>query len=280
MAGSNRKEKNTIPVELAIQREMEYRRIVASFQLSPKTDPNFAEEELKSSPDASYPPSSRNSPSLSGSKRKEPPTRITSHQDLKPQQPFHESFNHKGVWDINLNDSYHQCHPKSCPSPSSSKFSLETKGKKESPTRSVHLPNLQHHQQPFHGSLNHKFNRDDLFCKICQIFCSSAFNLKQHFNGQKHNRKLQMGKSNRMQWCEVCSVTCMDEDLLKLHLQGQRHKTKLKMLEISKEGGEAPNRPKWCEQCKLWCSDEFAFKQHLEGKKHIFTLHTMEKINK
>nr|KYP35661.1 Zinc finger RNA-binding protein 2 [Cajanus cajan] len=89
-----------------------------------------------------------------------------------------------------------------------------------------------------------------------------------------------MDRSNQMQWCEVCSVMCMDDDLLKLHFQGQKHKTKLQMLEIIREGGEAPNTPKWCELCTLWCCDEFAFKQHLEGKKHILKLHAMKKEKK
>ncbi|XP_020206121.1 uncharacterized protein LOC109791260 isoform X2 [Cajanus cajan] len=73
MAGSTRKEENTMPLELAIQRELEYRRIVASFHLSPNT--NFT-KEVKSSNDVSYPklfpsPSSRNF----STKRKEPPTK-------------------------------------------------------------------------------------------------------------------------------------------------------------------------------------------------------------
>lgn len=72
-----------------------------------------------------------------------------------------------------------------------------------------------------------------------------------------------------MQWCEVCCIPCMNEDLLKMHFQGQKHKAKLQMLEISKQGVEAPNKPKWCALCKLWCSDEFAFRLHLGGKKHV-----------
>ncbi|TKY73347.1 Zinc finger RNA-binding protein [Spatholobus suberectus] len=242
MAGSSKKEENTMPVELAIQRELEYRRIVAAFHLRPNTN---STEEVKSSNDVSHPkpfpgPSSSKFSSLLGTRRKESPTRSAHHQRLQQQQPI---------------------------------SSLSGTKRKESPTRSAHHP----HQQPFHGSLNHQAKTDDLCCKICQISCLGPFNLKQHLRGHKHKQKLQMGRSNQTQWCEVCSVLCMNEDLLKLHFQGQKHKAKLQMLEISKQGGEASNKPKWCELCKLWCSDEFAFKQHLEGKKHIIQLHAMEK---
>ncbi|KAH1126728.1 hypothetical protein AAZX31_06G188700 [Glycine max] len=337
MAGSSGKQENTMPVKFAIQRELEYRKIVAAFHLRPNS--KFT-KEVKSSNDASCPkllpgPSSMKFSSLSGTKRKESPTRSTHHPRLKHQQPFHGSLNHEvqtgacdvkpsndaslpkplpgpssikfpslsgtkrkesptrstdylclqhqqpfhgsrnhemktGATDFSLNvkSSNDASLPKSLPGPCTSKFSslLGTKGK-ESPS-SDHL-RLQHHH-PFHGTLNHEGELDDIYCKICQISCSSPSNLKQHLRGRKHEQMLQKGGSNsQMQWCEVCCIPCMNEDLLKMHFQGQKHKAKLQMLEISKQGVEAPNKPKWCALCKLWCSDEFAFRLHLGGKKHV-----------
>ena len=86
---------------------------------------------------------------------------------------------------------------------------------------------------------------DNLFCKICQVQCSSAFNLKQHFKGRKHkakveelelNRKYGGGKANQLQCCELCKVICMDETLLKQHFQGKKHKHKLQEAESLKRG--------------------------------------------
>ena len=126
--------------------------------------------------------------SLSGTKRKESPTRSTHHPRLKHQQPFHGSLNHEvqtGACDVRLNVCcilfsqntllYHfflslsqskfifqvkpsndASLPKPLPGPSSIKFpSLSGTKRKESPTRSTDYLCLQH-QQPFHGSRNHE----------------------------------------------------------------------------------------------------------------------------
>ncbi|KAJ1406273.1 Zinc finger C2H2-type [Sesbania bispinosa] len=231
---SGKKEENTMPVELAIQRELVYRRKVAASHLGPNND---------------------------------------SIEEILPLQQ--------------VKSSNQASHPMPLSSPSSWQFSssnLSGTKRKELPTSSAHYPPLQH-QQPFHGSLNHKANTDSLNCEICQVSCSSPFNLKQHLIGSNHQKKLSEktgseGRSNQRQWCELCKVSCMSEDLLKLHFQGHRHKVNLQNLEISKHGGEAPYKQKWCELCKLWCINEFSFKQHLEGKKHIIQLHAMEKTIK
>ncbi|KAK7411378.1 hypothetical protein VNO78_02811 [Psophocarpus tetragonolobus] len=259
MAGNSGKRKNTMPLELAIQRELEYRRRVAQFQLHPNTN---LSEEVKPPNDVSHPkllqgPSSMKFSCLSRIKRKESPTRNTHHPHLKHQKSFHGSFN-----DHELNVK------------SSNDASLPNK-RKESPTISDYNP--CHQQQPFHGGFNPEAKRDDLSCKICKIFCSSSFNLQQHFKGHKHRQMLQKGTINQMPLCEVCHISCMNEDLLKQHFQGQKHKAKMQMLKISKQGGVAPNKQKWCELCKLWCIDDFAFRQHLEGKKHIVQKHAVEK---
>ncbi|KAL4607632.1 hypothetical protein ACB092_09G189300 [Castanea dentata] len=106
---------------------------------------------------------------------------------------------------------------------------------------------------------------DNLFCKICQVQWSGAFNLKQHFKERKHkvkveelelNRKYGGEKANQLQCCELCKVTCMNETLLKLHLQGKKHEEKLQQLESLQHGEEIPNQPKWCELCKVTCMNE------------------------
>ncbi|XP_057730900.1 UBP1-associated proteins 1C-like [Arachis stenosperma] len=132
---------------------------------------------------------------------------------------------------------------------------------------------------------------NSVYCKICQVSCSSPFNLKQHLIGHKHREKLLelesgekagTSESNRCyerQWCDICKVSCMNEELLKLHFQGKKHKAQLQRLEFDQQGGvQLQNKQqKWCELCKLRCIDEFSFEQHLQGRKHILQLHAMEK---
>ncbi|OIW05405.1 hypothetical protein TanjilG_28870 [Lupinus angustifolius] len=170
--------------------------------------------------------------------------------------------------------------------PSSSPLLSGTKRKE--PTRNAHDPSLQSQQQ-FHGSLGYEDKTQNLYREICQVSCSSPFNLKQ-LRGQNHaekSRDLEFndkagkeGSSNQRQWCEMCEVSCPNEALLKLHFDGKKHKAKLQKLKISMQGGEDPHKKKWCQLCKLWCMNECAFKQHLEGKKHIIQMHAITKKEK
>ncbi|XP_028763479.1 UBP1-associated proteins 1C-like [Neltuma alba] len=201
--GGGEKEQRTIPLEIAIQKELIYRRKVTSSSI----------QTLQQSPLSSLLSSS---PCLSGTKRKE----LVNPHDL----------------------------PLECQNP------------------------------------------DKLYCKICELSCSSPFNLTQHLMGRKHKSKLKEqdsehhqkkgmeGRRNQMKWCDLCKVPCMTEDLLNLHFKGKKHRAELQKFEMSKEkGGEIPSQRKWCELCKIWCIDMSAFKQHLEGKKHLFQMHIMEK---
>ena len=171
----------------------------------------------------------------------------------------------------------------SSPSPVSSTNHSGIK-RKELPSCLQYLPPQQ--PEPFHGSVMLGNQTDNLYCKICQVQCPGAFNLKQHLKGKKHkgkieemehNRKYGGEKANQLQWCELCKVACMNETLLEQHLQGKRHLEKLQELDSLKHGEEIPNQPKWCDLCKLWCMSEYNFKEHIEGQKHVFQLHAFEK---
>ncbi|KAK7273363.1 hypothetical protein RIF29_14412 [Crotalaria pallida] len=271
----------TRPAELAILRELAFRRKVAALPMVPNSDSTKEILPLEVKPLCEVPhslplpgPSLRSSSSLAlrGTKWKEsissahhPPSKISQ---VKP--------------------SCEVPHPMSLPGPISKPSSSQSLSgtKRKEPTSSAHHPPLQY-QQSYHGSFEDKDKTKNLYCKICQAPCSSPSNLEQHLIGQKHAKKLQelefnekagkKGGSNQRQWCELCKVSCSSEDLLKLHFNGQKHKAKLLKLEISKQGGEVPNSKKWCELCKLLCVDDFSFKQHLEGKKHIIKMHAFMK---
>ncbi|POO01937.1 TFIIH C1-like domain containing protein [Trema orientale] len=219
----------TMPVELAIQRELAYRRKLAWLQVKPDFKPEYDESFKDFSPlqVQSWSQSSSlnhpNASNLSGTKRKEPASALQPMPLLlQKQQPFHESL----MLDCT--------------------------------------------------SVDHRFQ-----CKLCNVECSSQFNLEQHVIGQKHKARLlqfrenndseEMAKGQR-RWCEVCRIPCMNEQLLRLHLEGKKHKAKLKDLELSRrsEQGEIPAdwSKLYCELCQVWCIDECSLKQHVEGRRH------------
>ncbi|KAJ9677489.1 hypothetical protein PVL29_022467 [Vitis rotundifolia] len=167
----------------------------------------------------------------------------------------------------------------SSPRPSSgSKFSGI---KRKAPTSSF---NCQPRQmlQPVDHSNTLKTQRDDLFCKVCQVPCSGANSLKQHLLGQKHKDRLQnltpsmnIGEEGAKQrlWCELCKIWCMNKNSFKDHLKGKKHQSRAQAMELhGTDGGEMANQMnKYCKVCKIWCMD--AFNQHLESKRHILNLH-------
>ncbi|KAK4568131.1 hypothetical protein RGQ29_003771 [Quercus rubra] len=272
MVGERRE--NIMPVEVAIQRELAYRRKVAMLQFT-------LDEDLKdlmplqvlsshSSPIHSLRPLEWPSASVSPS-----PVPSTNHSvPSSLSSPNHSPIPLEG--------------PSSSPSPSSSPVpSTNLSGIKRK-----ELTNCLQYLQPeqpglSHGTVMLKDQIDNLFCKICQVQCSGAFNLEQHFKGRKHkakveelelNRKYGGEKANQLQCCELCKVTCMNETLLKLHLQGKKHKEKRQQLEFLQHGEEIPNQPQWCELCKVTCMNETLLKQHFQGKKHQDKLQELESL--
>ncbi|KAF8369862.1 hypothetical protein HHK36_032109 [Tetracentron sinense] len=169
-----------MPVELAIKRELAYRRKVEMLRLQQRTD-------FKKSPMRSQ--GSPSSPSLVGIKRK-----------ALIGNP--------------------QCFPAPHPRPSYS-----------------YQPNL--------------------VCKVCQVVCSSVYDLKQHCEGKKHSAKLKEleeswrnceKKVSKPKWCKVCRISCINELSLEQHLIGKEHAACLQAIEDAKrvreKDGEAA-KVKW-----------------------------------
>ncbi|MED6194359.1 hypothetical protein PIB30_027744 [Stylosanthes scabra] len=103
-----------------------------------------------------------------------------------------------------------------------------TKRKETLPVSTASNP-PQQNRQPFHRDISHKAEADDnVYCKICNLSCSSPFNLKQHLMGYKHREKLlelesgkksgtsENSRSYERHWCDMCKISCMNEELLKL----------------------------------------------------------------
>ncbi|KAI3942019.1 hypothetical protein MKX01_030265 [Papaver californicum] len=84
----------------------------------------------------------------------------------------------------------------------------------------------------------------NLWCKVCQVPCSGAFNFKQHCEGRKHTQK-------------------------KRKIEGLKH---LNNCEDKKGLG-----PVLCDICSVPCTDGSAYRQHLDGKKHAACLKAFNK---
>lgn len=231
---------------------------------------------------------------ISGTKRKEPAS-STILQTL-PVVENHQSFHGNPTTEIAPTD--HILHSLLCNLVFSSDFNLEQhlRGQKHQ----AKLRELLEHPSPsniFSGTngiepasvlqtqtlpmlekhlLESAQTYHRLHCKLCNVVCSSDFNLEQHMKGQKHQGKLQELVNGQRRWCEVCKIPCMNEELLKMHLEGRKHKARLLELNLSAAKGEGEIPPErrnlYCKLCQVWCIDECSFKQHLEGKKHKLLL--------
>ncbi|GFZ17055.1 hypothetical protein Acr_26g0003250 [Actinidia rufa] len=112
--------------------------------------------------------------------------------------------------------------------------------------------------------------------------CQSQTALKGH----KHKTTLQWlkmskrdggGREDPKLHCELCRIWCMNKDALEMHMRGQKHQAKLQELEFGrKNAGEREAQRPWCELCQIWCMNEDAFQQHLKGKNHVTRLYVVE----
>ncbi|KAK6153441.1 hypothetical protein DH2020_013080 [Rehmannia glutinosa] len=70
--------------------------------------------------------------------------------------------------------------------------------------------------------------------------------------------------------CDICQIWCSDRDGLEMHLKGQKHKAKMQELELCKKngGGIVAKKPILCELCRVHSMNEDLFKMHLKGRQH------------
>ncbi|KAL9239497.1 hypothetical protein vseg_013811 [Gypsophila vaccaria] len=93
-----------------------------------------------------------------------------------------------------------------------------------------------------------------------------------------HGQPAQLGSF----FCLLCQIDCTTSYNLMMHYQGQRHKAKLQGDPRGKaiSGGNSLSTAKdrlYCKLCGIWCKDEFTFRFHLQCKNHILTLQQHEK---
>ncbi|XP_031255992.1 zinc finger RNA-binding protein-like isoform X2 [Pistacia vera] len=225
--------KYVMDLELAIQRELAYRRKIFLSQLQTdkdfKTDPVPLERiahvpSSSSTVSPSRTPTSKSlsssSPWLSGMKRDAAPS---GSESLQPQQP--QSSNSKPMH-TNQSDVIF-----------------------------CTICNV-----PCHGTRNYKQHLDG------QKHKAKLQNMKLHRNDVGQCSK----EANQQRWGKVCNTGCTSAELFKQHLCGKKHKVELGKLECArKDSGDLPKQPKYCKLCDLWCPNEDAYKMHLEGKRHI-----------
>lgn len=119
----------------------------------------------------------------------------------------------------------------------------------------------------------HAIQADSIFCPICHVPCTSAFNYNQHLKGRKHKAKLQELKldgnsvgqdgevANRKRWC-------MDGNSFKMHLAQKDLEERNKMELTAKSLVKVGEKQTWCHLCSIGCSSEELFRLHLIARKH------------
>ncbi|KAJ8644101.1 hypothetical protein MRB53_005849 [Persea americana] len=88
-----------------------------------------------------------------------------------------------------------------------------------------------------HGPNNHQLPSNQQgggpFCKLCQVNCVSLFNLCQHRGEKHHKAKEERLKNLKMKqtqkfWCELCCISCPDMRSLEQHRAGKKHAVQLR----------------------------------------------------
>ncbi|KAJ4831258.1 hypothetical protein Tsubulata_014574 [Turnera subulata] len=275
-----------MPVELAVQRELAYRRKIAELQPS-SGRANFWKnlmplevQEHSSSPGTN----STAGDVLSGIAVQEAPS---SHcfvssplpRELERQQEF-------GFFKVQSSSN-----PSSSSNiiPNSSLTHGLSEMKRQGPTNSLDF-------FPSHQAHDLVPQMDNYFCKTCQVACSSKRNYRDHVKGRKHLSKLwelkmrsgrkECGKqyvyeaapASQRRRCEVCNIWCMNDDLFKAHLSGRKHNTKLATSKAKRAGEETVKLPSrsWCEICGVDGTSE-DIERHFSGQKHKAQLLRLER---
>ncbi|EOY21956.1 Uncharacterized protein TCM_014123 isoform 2 [Theobroma cacao] len=257
------KRTSTMSVELAIQRELAFRRKIEELQLQPYVDSG---DEIMPVQQVQFPHPNPSRPNLNSSPRLSGREQLASLSSL-------------------------ECLPSPIPSqiPSSRphiSFGPRISERKQLASSSKSPPPQQ--LQAFNGgSLNHQ--SANVFCIVCQVPCSGSVNYKQHLNGKKHKLKLKelnfgrtdggdiCAMANQKLWCELCKIWCTDDNLLKLHLAGQKHKKMQAKLERATAAEvDIVEEKNWCGLCGIGCSSKELLQLHFNGKKHQAELRKLE----
>ncbi|OMO68673.1 Zinc finger, U1-type [Corchorus capsularis] len=116
------------------------------------------------------------------------------------------------------------------------------------------------------GGASDSMANEKPYCKLCNVWCSDLNLLRQHLLGQKHKKmQAKLGEiaveQNR---CQLCGIECSSKELLQAHYDGKKHQAELRKLEYAQKGsGEAQNRPKRCKVCDVQCADKDSLQRHL-----------------
>ncbi|KAI3844817.1 hypothetical protein MKX03_004538 [Papaver bracteatum] len=98
----------------------------------------------------------------------------------------------------------------------------------------------------------------NIWCEVCQVPCTSVFNFKQHCEGRKHKSKVEVEElmqKNKLEveelkhlticedkkdsgpvWCDICSVPCSDGSAYRQHCDGKKHAACLKAFNKAMRG--------------------------------------------
>ncbi|KAK9748100.1 hypothetical protein RND81_02G036100 [Saponaria officinalis] len=124
-------------------------------------------------------------------------------------------------------------HPRPRPMRPSSRPSYSSQQKRKIPI----------HQQP---KRVHVSSPEDFYCNLCQVDCNSEINLRMHLKGHKHKTMLRNAQAKKVTGgpseannkfhCDLCGIWCLDIHAFNLHLHGKNHFLKLRATQEKSTG--------------------------------------------
>ncbi|XP_024028171.1 zinc finger protein 346 [Morus notabilis] len=150
--------------------------------------------------------------------------------------------------------------------PSSSDISSESKRKEPPNTTILQTLPIVKNQESFHGNPMPERTPNDhrLHCGLCNVVCSSGFNLEQHVNGQKNRAKLQELREHPSSSTILSGTKRKEPDSISQTLP---------LIPIPFHGnpgveGTSADHRLHCKLCNVVCSSGFNHVQHVNGQKH------------
>ena len=67
------------------------------------------------------------------------------------------------------------------------------------------------------------FKKPSVACDVCDVRCMTAFHLKQHEKGRKHQNRVAYAAGEMDVRCDVCNVPLLTKLNVKEHYAGKKH---------------------------------------------------------
>lgn len=108
-----------------------------------------------------------------------------------------------------------------------------------------------------------RIRKDESYCEICDLQCSSVCDYIKHCGTKKHKKRKHSPKLTSLE-CNVCNIKCISEIHMNRHLQTKKHQSMVASGQVAEE-----KLPLTCDICNITCPSQKTIRAHLQTKKHL-----------